>query len=151
MRVGDLFTWWRHQMETFSALLAICVGNSPAIGEFPAQRPVTRSFGVFFDPRLNERVRKHKNISIIYIITPRWYDTGSWNICSCKTRSYLYYIVNVMGTWWWKEPGHQQPWHWLCWTGIIRPRTLRVFFFHMAFDVEVVYVSYLTLRMTITF
>ena len=22
-------TWWRHQMETFSALLALCVGNSP--------------------------------------------------------------------------------------------------------------------------
>ena len=22
-------TWWRHQMETFSALLAICTGNSP--------------------------------------------------------------------------------------------------------------------------
>ena len=22
-------SWWRHQMETFSALLAICVGNSP--------------------------------------------------------------------------------------------------------------------------
>ena len=22
-------TWWRHQMETFSALLAICEGNSP--------------------------------------------------------------------------------------------------------------------------
>ena len=21
--------WWRHQMETFSALLAICAGNSP--------------------------------------------------------------------------------------------------------------------------
>ena len=39
-------TWWRHQMETFSALLAICVGNSPATGEFPAQRPVTRSFDV---------------------------------------------------------------------------------------------------------
>ena len=42
-------TWWRHQMETFSALLAICAGNSPVSGEFPAQRPVTRSFGVFFD------------------------------------------------------------------------------------------------------
>ena len=27
--------WWRHQMETFSALLAICVGNSPVPGEFP--------------------------------------------------------------------------------------------------------------------
>ena len=41
--------WWRHQMETFSALLAICAGNSPVPGEFPAQRPVTRSFDVFFD------------------------------------------------------------------------------------------------------
>ena len=38
-------------METFSALLAICAGNSPVSGEFPAQRPVTRSFGVFFDVR----------------------------------------------------------------------------------------------------
>ena len=25
-------TWWRHQMETFSALLAICAGNSPGTG-----------------------------------------------------------------------------------------------------------------------
>ena len=23
-------SWWRHQMETFSALLALCAGNSPA-------------------------------------------------------------------------------------------------------------------------
>ena len=35
---------WRHQMEQFSALLAFCAGNSPVTGEFPAQRPVTRSF-----------------------------------------------------------------------------------------------------------
>ena len=41
-------------METFSALLAICVGNSPVPGEFPTQRPVTRSFDVFFDLRLNK-------------------------------------------------------------------------------------------------
>ena len=33
-------------METLSALLAICAGNSPVTGEFPAQRPVTRSFDV---------------------------------------------------------------------------------------------------------
>ena len=33
-------------METFSALLAICAGNSPVPGEFPAQRPVMRSFDV---------------------------------------------------------------------------------------------------------
>ena len=43
--------WWRHQMETFSSLLAPCEGNSPVVGEFPAQRPVTRSFDVFFDRR----------------------------------------------------------------------------------------------------
>ena len=41
-------TWWRHQMEIFSALLAFCVGNSSVTGEFPSQRPVTRSFDVFF-------------------------------------------------------------------------------------------------------
>ena len=51
-------SWWRHQMETFSALLAICVGNSPVTGEFPAQRPVTCSFDVSFDLRLNKRLSK---------------------------------------------------------------------------------------------
>ena len=46
--------WWRHQMETFPALLAICAGNSPVNGEFPAQRPVMQSFDVFFDLCLNK-------------------------------------------------------------------------------------------------
>ena len=50
--------WWRHQMETFSALLTICAGNSPVPGEFPTQRPVTRSFDVFFDLRLNKQLSK---------------------------------------------------------------------------------------------
>ena len=45
-------------METFSALLAICAGNSPVSGEFPAQRLVTRSFDMFFDLRLNKRLSK---------------------------------------------------------------------------------------------
>ena len=53
-----LISWWRHQMETFSALLAICAGNSPVPGEFPAQRPVTQSFNVCFDLRLNKRLSK---------------------------------------------------------------------------------------------
>ena len=47
-------TWWRHQMETFSALLALCAGNSPV----PSQRPVTRSFDVLFDLRMNKRSNK---------------------------------------------------------------------------------------------
>ena len=55
-------TWWRHQMETFSALLAICAGNSPITGEFPSQRPVSRKFVVFFDLRLNERLSKQLQV-----------------------------------------------------------------------------------------
>ena len=28
-RSGEVISWWRHQMEKFSALLALCAGNSP--------------------------------------------------------------------------------------------------------------------------
>ena len=45
---------WRHQMETFSALLARCEGNSPVTFEYPSQRPVTPSFDIFFNLRLNK-------------------------------------------------------------------------------------------------
>ena len=48
-----VISWWCHQMETFSALLAICAGNSPG-----TQGQVTRSFNVFFDLRLNKRLIK---------------------------------------------------------------------------------------------
>ena len=54
-------SWWRHQMETFSALLALCAGNSPLTGEFPSQRAVTRSFDVFFDlPWINSWVNQRE-------------------------------------------------------------------------------------------
>ena len=60
--VAVVQTWrtscWRHKMEKLSALLALCAGNSPVTGEFPAQRPVTRCFHVFFDLRLNKRFSK---------------------------------------------------------------------------------------------
>ena len=45
-------------MKTFSALLAICAGNSPVTGEFPAQRQVTGSFDIIFDMHLNKRLSK---------------------------------------------------------------------------------------------
>ena len=45
-------------METVSALLAICAGNSPVSGEFPAQRPVTRGFDVFFDLSPDKQLSK---------------------------------------------------------------------------------------------
>ena len=64
-------------METFSALLVICAGNSPVAGEFPTQRPVTQCFDVFFDLRLNEqtngeagdlrRHRAHYDVTVMNI------------------------------------------------------------------------------------
>ena len=41
-------------METFYAVLAIFAGNSPVTGEFPTQKPATRSFDIFFDLHLNK-------------------------------------------------------------------------------------------------
>ena len=49
----DSHSWWRHEMETFSALLAFCEGHPPISGGFPSQNPATRSFDVFFDLHLN--------------------------------------------------------------------------------------------------
>ena len=63
----------------FSALLAICAGNSPVPGEFPAQRPVTRSFVVPFDLRLNQRLRQSWGW---------WFETLSrplWRHCNTQT------------------------------------------------------------------
>ena len=45
-------------METFSALLALCAGNSPVTGEFPSQRPVMQSFDVLYNLRLNKQLSK---------------------------------------------------------------------------------------------
>ena len=63
--------------KQFSALQAICAGNSPIPGEFPTQRPVTRSFDVFFDLRLNKRLSKQS--------LGWWFETPShplWPHCN---------------------------------------------------------------------
>ena len=85
-------TWWRHQMETFSALLVICAGNSPVTGEFPAQRPVTRSFDVFFYLCLNKRLSKQWR--------GWWFETPScplWRHCNENGA----HFIQSMYTWWW--------------------------------------------------
>ena len=85
--------WWRHQMETFSALLAICAGNLPVPGEFSPQRPVTRSFGVFFDLRPNTRLGKQWR--------GWWFETQSrslWrhrNDSACLLCSAGYFCITV--------------------------------------------------------
>ena len=78
-KFGSKVSWWRHKMETFSALLAFCAGNSQVNGKFPAQRPVTRSFAVFFDLRLNQQLNKQWR--------RWWFETPSrslWRHCNGK-------------------------------------------------------------------
>ena len=82
-------------METFSALLAFCAGNSPVPGEFPSQKPVTRSFDVFFDLRLNKPLRKQS--------WGWWFETPSRSLwCHCNGNHGKYqqaktvYIVSGM-------------------------------------------------------
>ena len=65
------WSWWRHQMETFSALLALCAGNPPVTGEFPSQRPATRSF-YFFYLRLIKQLSKQSR--------HWWFETPSLSL-----------------------------------------------------------------------
>ena len=82
-------SWWRRQMETFSALLVICAGNSLASGEFPAQRPVTRSFDVFFDLCLNKRLRKQSWGWLFQtLLRPLWRHCNVLNNEICLYSSY---------------------------------------------------------------
>ena len=73
-----------------SALLALCAGNSTVTGEFPAHRPVTRSFDVFYDLRLNQ-----------WLSIQSWcwlFETPSctlWRHCDAK--SLTHYLLNCLG------------------------------------------------------
>ena len=55
----------------------IVTGHSPVTGEFPPQRPVTWSFDVFFDLRLNEQLSKQWR--------GWWFETPSCPLwCHCN-------------------------------------------------------------------
>ena len=84
-------------METFSASLALCVGNSPATGEFPSQRPVTQSFDIFVDVRLNNgwvnnreagdlrRYRTHYDVTVMSMAKP--HERSSYNTDSLSDKT----------------------------------------------------------------
>ena len=87
-RCSNMLTWWRHQMETFPALLALWERNPPVTGGFPSQRPVTpRRFDVFFDLRPSKRLSKHSR--------RRWFETPScslWRHCNQE----IYYMTGCL-------------------------------------------------------
>ena len=60
----------------------VTAGNSPVTGEFPSHRPVTWSFDVFFDLRLNKLLSKQSR--------RRWLETPShplWRHCNLVPNS----------------------------------------------------------------
>ena len=104
-------TWWRHQTETFSALQGLYAGNSVVTGEFPAQRPVTQSFDIFFELRLNKRLskqswgydlRRHRAYYDVTVMCAGWWwwvmfsHFATWTgwLLKCTTRTYILYVVN---------------------------------------------------------
>ena len=90
--------WWCHQMEIFFALLAICAGNSPVTGEFPAPRPVTRSFDVFFDLGLNERLSKQSwGCWFETLPRPLWRHRNAL----IGTPMAFYQSNHAISAWWW--------------------------------------------------
>ena len=98
-------------METFSSLLAFRVGNSPVTGEFPACKPVTQSFDIFFDLHMNQQLsndavdlrrhRAHYNVIVMgntHSITIlfgdkeyKLYIAIYWRMNMC--RKYVYYLT----------------------------------------------------------
>ena len=62
-------SWWRHQMETFFPRYWPFVRGIHRSRWIPPQRPVTRSFDVFFDLRPNKRLSKQRLV-IWYAIPP---------------------------------------------------------------------------------
>ena len=87
--MNHCISWWRHQMGTVFALLALCAGNSPVTGEFPTQRPVTRSFDVFFDLRLDKQLSKQS--------WGWWFETPSRSLWrQSNVNSHIAIIITIV-------------------------------------------------------
>ena len=72
---------------TFSALLALCAENSPVTGEFPSQRPVTRSSDVSFDLRLNKHSSKQSR--------GWWFETPSCSLWRHRNAWSVRIIIHI--------------------------------------------------------
>ena len=82
--------WWRHQMETFSALLATCAGQSP----------VTRSFDVFFDLHPNKRLsKKWWGWWFETLSRPLWHHCNgvNWTVRASSWYKDMYYMMCGIG------------------------------------------------------
>ena len=58
VRITNMLSWWHHQMETFSMLLALCEGNPLVTGGFPSKEASDTELWCFLDLHLNKRLNK---------------------------------------------------------------------------------------------
>ena len=74
----------------FRVTVPLCGEFTGHRGEFPAQRPVTGSFDVFFDLRLNKQLnkngeagdlRRYRAHCDVIVMTGGW--VGEWFVCVC--------------------------------------------------------------------
>ena len=91
------YIWWR---STTSCMMTSSSGNIFRVtgplcgeftgpGEFPTQRPVTRSFDVFFELRLNKRLSKQP--------WGWWFETSSWSLWrQCNVSRLLGHLSTVL-------------------------------------------------------
>ena len=137
--------WWRHQMETFSTLLAICAGNSPVPGEFPTQRPVTQSFDVYFDLRPNKRLSKQSlGWWFETLSPPLWRHRNGWtlhedinamfffllNFHHCHWKLSKWTLVEAMG---WSKHYLNQCWFWQ----LLMQPVMKIFIKTMTFPISI--------------
>ena len=90
----------RHHMETFSALLALCDGNSPVTGKFPSQRPVPWNFDVFFICSGTNGWANHRGVGDLrchrahYGITVTClFCIGLFKLTTCLAPRHVWFIV----------------------------------------------------------
>ena len=87
------YTWWRHQMETFSALLALCHRWLPRTKASDAE------LWFFFDLHLNKRLSKQWG--------GWWFETPSrpwWRLCNETQRPHVYECSSTANMWQLKQP-----------------------------------------------
>ena len=112
--------WWRHQMELFSALLALCAGNATVTGESHTQRPVARCFDVFICVWTNgcakirdagdlRRHRAHYDVTVMCKkLHLNWYR-GTRNDGVCTPVSGHGSRFRVTGHLWGESTGYRSP------------------------------------------
>ena len=77
------------KMTSSNGNISFCEGNSPVTGEFPSQRPVTRSFDVFFELHLNKLLSKP--------LICRWLETSVRSLW--RHSNVIRRWLSILGAW----------------------------------------------------